>query len=463
MLQLEWLQQALAATMNLHVLQAGTNKEWNGVQFDSRLVEPGNLFIPLTSGTRDGHVFIPNALQNGAHAIILSDSTYLQTIPPSCTVFLIDDTEKALQALAAAYRQLLSTRIIAVTGSNGKTTTKDMTAHLLRSCFKTYSTYKNLNNHLGVPLSLLQIAEDDEMAVIEMGMNHAGELDFLGQLVQPNYSIITNVNDAHIEFFGTREKIAEAKAELITHTDPKGCLLLNGDDPLVRAMSSRYAGQVYLYGISSDDTDIQATAIHADADGTHFQVRIGEQISFPCQIPLYGKHNVSNLLPGLLLAHLLGASIEALQEQARTLQISGMRFERIIGKNEALLINDAYNASPTSMRAAIDTFASILPEKKKVLVIGDMFELGEDSAQLHAGLGDYVNSYASQLSCVFTLGESMEHFHHHYEGRKQHCTTHQELAEALQPYLLPNYALLFKASRGMTLEKVIEALLPVKA
>ncbi|GAB7386315.1 UDP-N-acetylmuramoyl-tripeptide--D-alanyl-D-alanine ligase [Bacillaceae bacterium] len=434
-----------------------------GVHFDSRQVQKGFLFVALTSGKRDGHTFIADAAANGAAAALVSNPSQLPGGEGgNCALVLVENTEKAFQTLARAYRRKLNIPFIAITGSNGKTTTKDMVAHVLAAKYKVRKTHKNFNNHLGVPLSILQVQPDDEAAVLELGMNHPGEIDFLASLVQPDISIITNVNDAHIEFFGSREKIAQAKGELLPHTKGEGFVLLNKDDPFVAALERLSPAPVYYFGLEHKDCDIRAFSLANTDEGTLFHICAGGKRPFgdePLLLPLFGRHNVYNVLPALFVGLRFAIAPETIRAALRNLQISQMRFQVIQSGDGVLIINDAYNASPASMKEAVQTFMQIYPERKKVAVLGDMFELGKLAESYHREVGTFLNRFAAEMELLVTVGEKARWIYEEYAGNKLHCPDKEEAAKALRPYRNEAHALFFKASRGMQLETIVDALL----
>jgi UDP-N-acetylmuramoyl-tripeptide--D-alanyl-D-alanine ligase len=419
--------------------------------FDSRKLEKDSLFIALTGGNRDGHNFLQDAVKNGAIAALISNEEVGTENGKGLHLILVKDTEVALQAIAATYRNDLTLPIIAITGSNGKTTTKDMVSHILSYKCNVYKTYGSFNNHLGLPLSLLQITEEHEAAVLELGMNHAGEIDFLANIAKPTISIITNVGDTHIEFLGSKENIAKAKGELLPHTDPNQYILLNQDDPLVCSQANRYPGKIYYFSTQSS-ADIYASNIQFVDQGTTFDLHIGEE-AISCSIPMFGKHNVSNVLPGAFIAYQAGFSMKEISDSLRSLTISDMRFQVIPGPRESMFINDAYNASPLSMKAAIDTFTEVYPKRKKVVVLGDMFELGDEADVLHREVGFHLKDKGFS---VITIGEKAEHISKQANGK--HFSIKEEAVQELQQYLDKEHAILFKASRGMKFEEMINTL-----
>ncbi|UFJ43159.1 UDP-N-acetylmuramoyl-tripeptide--D-alanyl-D-alanine ligase [Brevibacillus humidisoli] len=425
------------------------------VHFDSRQLEKGGLFIPVV-GERDGHDFFHHAVEKGAAAAFISDEAKIpKELPEDFGLILVNDTVRAFEKWAGKYRKQYSLPFIAVTGSNGKTTTKDITAHLLADWMSVYKTYKSFNNHLGVPYSLLQIEEGHQVAVLELGMNHAGEIDRLASLVQPKISIITNIGDAHIEYFGSRRKIALAKAELLPHTATDGLVLLNGDSPYLSELTHLYDGRTLFYSIQGP-ADLWAEKIETDEQGTSFVVCFASGESFPVSIPLFGKHNVSNALPAIAVARELGMDTAAIAKALSTVFISAMRFQVTPTASGTLVINDAYNANPTSMKAAIETFAEIFPQRKKVLVLGEMLELGAESPDLHAEVGAYADRYSESLELLITIGEATRPLHNAYHGRKLHVPSKEAATDALDAINDAEHAVLFKASRGIRLETLAE-------
>lgn len=421
--------------------------------FDTRMIGPGSMFIALTGGARDGHLFIDQAKEQGAIAALISNPNYAEE-SSSIAYVLVPDTQQGFAQIAQYYRQKLTIPMIAVTGSNGKTTTKDMISHVLSYKKKVYKTYKNYNNHLGVPLSLLQIKPDDEMAVLEMGMNHAGEIDYLANMVKPDVSVIVNVTDAHIEHLGSRENIAKAKAELLPHTSPSGFAILNGDNPYVRGVSHLNPGATYFYQLNNN-ADIYATDIRNDDQGTNFTVHYQDH-SMECSIPMFGVHNVSNALPAIFIALQYGYSLEDVKQALATLSISPMRFELVRDVGNCIVINDAYNASPTSMKSSIETFGGILPDYKKVLILGDMFELGDKSEAYHKEVGQFINTLNHRFDFLVTVGTASKHISDEADISSRHFVEKKGAAVFLSNYANSEHALLFKASRGMKLEELIQ-------
>ncbi|MGG1658748.1 UDP-N-acetylmuramoyl-tripeptide--D-alanyl-D-alanine ligase [Brevibacillus sp. NRS-1366] len=423
----------------------------SSVHFDTRQLTSGSLFVALTSGERDGHDFLLQAVEKGAAAAIVSNQEKIPAqLPEGFGLILVNDTLRAFQKLAAAYRKEFSLPHIAITGSIGKTTVKDIVAHVLESQGPVYKTYKNLNNHLGVPFSLLQVEEEHHAAVLELGMNHAGEIDLIASLVKPQISVITFIGESHLEFFGTREKIALAKAELLPHTAPDGLVLLNKDSEYLPMVAHLYPGEIMYYSVT-EPADLWAEHIQPTDTGTRFDICFASGERFAAFIPLFGKHSVLNALPAVAIAKRLGMTMEQIADALATTKLSAMRFEQVNSRHGALYISDAYNASPTSMEAAIRTFAELFPSRQKVLVLGDMYEMGPESQAMHAQVGTNINELASSFELLVTIGEDSRYLHAAYEGAKLHFTTKTEALEALLPLRDASHAFLFKASRGMEL------------
>jgi len=433
-------------------------REVTSVHFDTRQLEPGSLFVAIAGEVRDGHDFLPQAVEKGAAAAIVSRQEKLPPdLPDSFGLILVNDTLRAFQKLAANYRKGFAIPHIAVTGSIGKTTTKDIIAHVLEGRFPLLKTYKNQNNHLGVPFSLLQLEPHHLAAVLELGMNHAGEIDQLASLVKPDISVITYIGESHLEFFGSREKIALAKAELLPHTSADGLVLLNGDCSYLRQIAHLYPGQIAYYSVTGK-ADLWAEEIRFTEEGMRFTVCFSSGEKFPAFLPLYGEHSVLNALPAVAIAKRLGMSNEEIANRLASVKLSAMRFELIRSVHGPLYISDAYNASPTSMKAAISTFASLYPDRKKVLVLADMFELGEESREMHEQVGKHANQLRDRFDLLVTIGERSLALNQAYEGAKIHFAAKADALPALLSLRDDEHAFLFKGSRGMELWTLISDL-----
>lgn len=424
---------------------------------DTRLVEAGSLFVALGGERFDGHDFVRAAMEKGAAGILVSRA-YTKDELSSLTVTVIEvpDTLKAYQNLAKAYRSSFDLPVIAITGSNGKTTTKDLTATVLGSRFEVLKTEANYNNEIGLPLTLFGLKPAHEVAVVEMGMRGLGQIKALADIALPTIGIVTNVGETHVELLGSIENIAAAKSELVEAIAKAGIVILNADDPYVLAMRAKAKGKVVTFGCAKD-ADVKASAIETVGQMTNFTCTLdGEQHDFA--LPMAGHHNVYNALAAIAAGRELGLSIGELQAGVAHVVAAKMRLE--MSKVGAYtVINDAYNASPMSMAAAIATLAEVAPGRK-VAVLGDMLELGSAAEDAHTKTG--VDLAGKNVAAVITVGAMAKYIAIAAcaNGVKQAvaCSSHQEAADALKKVLQAGDTILFKGSRGMQMEKVISLL-----
>jgi UDP-N-acetylmuramoyl-tripeptide--D-alanyl-D-alanine ligase len=440
---------------------AHANVEFAGVSTDSRTVQPGNLFIPLIGETFDGHEYAAHAVERGAAAVLWQAER--EGAPAGVPVIRVQDTLAALQELAAAYRRQLPVRIIGVTGSNGKTTTKDMIAACLATTYKMHKTQGNLNNHIGLPLTLLAMDEDTQMAVLEMGMSGVGEIELLAKIAAPEVAVITNVGEAHLMQLGSRERIARAKLEITAGLPEDGLLIYNGDEPLLeRTLDQMNLPKTMLrfrFGEQATN-DYYPIAIMLQQQQTSFKLNVPFSPVFT--IPLPGMHNVLNALAAVAASKYMGVSEADIVRGLAEMRITGMRSEFLQAANGATVINDAYNASPSSMRAALKMFESLSSRGRKLVVLGDMLELGDRSEEFHREIGrlldpdkiDYVLTYGKLASCI-----AEEAAKRYPEGYVFSFTDKEELASELARLLTERDMVLFKASRGMQLEHIIRMII----
>ncbi|GIM47449.1 UDP-N-acetylmuramoyl-tripeptide--D-alanyl-D-alanine ligase [Collibacillus ludicampi] len=434
-----------------------------GVSIDSRKEQKGRLFVPLKGERFDAHEFVPQAIENGATAVLWQlDRPLPDGVRKDVTYIGVDDTLIALQQLAKAYRQMLSVTIIGVTGSNGKTSTKDMIAAVLKENHTVQKTEGNLNNHIGVPLTLLQLEKTTQYAVVEMGMSDIGEIRLLAEIAAPQMGVITNIGEAHLEQLGSRERIAQAKFELIECLTAKDTAILQGDEPLLRSLATHSEASVIWFGFT-DGNDVRATDVQANGlKGSMFRVK-GTDMRF--RLPVPGRHQVSNALSAIAIGRLIGLSDEQIATGLANVTLTGMRFEVQPGRFGGQVINDAYNASPTSMRAALHTLAGITEADLKVAVLGDMLELGPDAARLHWEVGRLAgelgidrlliigNHAADMRDGALAGGMTSESILARDSAADVIPILEEWLKEADHPVVL------VKASRGMKLETVARALI----
>ncbi|WP_138415014.1 UDP-N-acetylmuramoyl-tripeptide--D-alanyl-D-alanine ligase [Aquibacillus sediminis] len=421
------------------------------ISTDSRKKSTKSLFIPLTGETFDGHQFIEDAFYNGAVATLWEKDKQLPSfLPTDFPIFFVEDTLEALQQLAHHYRQKVNPVVIGITGSNGKTTTKDLVGTVLQTNFKTHRTNGNYNNQIGLPLTILSMPTDTEVLVLEMGMDHFGEIERLSTLSCPNYAVITNIGESHIEYLGSREGIAQAKSEILAGLQENGLLLIDGDERLLKGLHTYpYVSTVGF----SEENDFNISYVEMTADQTLFEL---DHENY--QLNMLGNHNVKNATFAVVIAKKLGVPLGKIKDALVHLELTGMRFEITKGQNNVTIINDAYNASPTSMKASIDIVKQMKGYQSKVLVLGDMYELGSSSKVLHRSVAEAISE---KIDVVYTVGSDSEEItkairESSVHTSAKHFDNKQTLIEELQAYLSEDVLIMLKASRGMKLESLLD-------
>lgn len=448
-------------------LLTGPLETWfSGAVIDSRKAKPGEIFIPLQGEKENGHQYLLAALNQGAAGSLLE---YAEIpgfsgveFPPGKVVVAVENTLQALQRLARAHRQKFDLPVVAVTGSNGKTTTKDFIAAVLAARYRVLKTEGNLNNHIGLPLMLLRIKEEHQGVVLEMGMSGYGEIALLTSLSSPNLGVITNIGEAHLEMLGSRESIARAKGELLEGMAPGSAAFLNADDPLLRPMGERFPGQVLTFGFAPE-ADFRALHYGPGDGGYSFAAsRPAREGGESYWIPLPGKHNVYNALAALAIGTHLQLTPEEIRAGLAAAEVSAMRMERCFAGRGFCIVNDAYNASPTSVMYALDYLVEWAGAQRKIAVLGDMLELGEASEAAHRAVGRYAAEKGVDL--LVTLGERARWM---AEGALQSgvspeqvfaCTDCEEILHHLEACLEKGVTILIKGSRGMKMERIAEML-----
>ena len=428
------------------------------VAFDSRKITDGGLFVPLV-GDRDGHDFINSAINNGASATLWQ--TGHPNKPENIAVLEVDDPLQAMQDLARYYLRKVNPTVVGITGSNGKTTTKDMIAAVLSKRFNVHKTQANFNNEIGVPMTILEMKPNTEILVLEMGMDRPGQLHHLSELTHPDVTVITMIGEAHIEFFGTRDKIADAKMEITDFLREDGEFIYNGDEPLLRERAEKLSQAKATFGFEKDDT-VYATGFKSYKHHATFTVNDSEQ---QFSIPMIGKHNVSNAMAALSVGRHFGESDEEIAASLSNFTPTANRMEWEKGDVGEDIMSDIYNSNPTAVRAVITSFGQIeVPEgNRRIAVLGDMLELGEKSAELHRNLEDCldpqvineVHLYGTEMKNLYdALEDKYDAEHLHYYDRDQM----QRMIEDLKNDIKPHDIVVLKGSHGMHLEKVVERL-----
>ncbi|WP_276355930.1 UDP-N-acetylmuramoyl-tripeptide--D-alanyl-D-alanine ligase [Cohnella caldifontis] len=433
-----------------------------GVSTDTRTLRPGELFVPLAGDRFDGHDYLETARTAGAAAALWARS---RPVPesPGLPLLRVDDTLESLQRLAEGYLASLNAKVAAVTGSNGKTTTKDLLSSVLSTRFRVHKTEGNFNNHIGLPLTILRAAPDTEAFVLEMGMSARGEISLLSRLAKPDIAVITNIGEAHLEHLGSRRNIAKAKLEIADGLKPGGALIVNGDEPLLHEEIAELGldgrAKVLTFGEGPDNA-LTGSDFRVTLEGTAFRVRSdGGEVAF--EIPAPGKHNAMNALAAVAAGRVFGLSDAEIAEGLRSAKLTGMRIERTRAANGAVVLNDAYNASPTSVRAALALLAGLNGYRRKRIVLGDMLELGPEEVSFHAGIGKSITPEIADD--VYLFGPLSIHTAEAAKpafpvGAVRHFADKKELAAVLARDTEPDDLVLVKASRGMRLEEIVAAL-----
>jgi len=412
------------------------------VSTDTRKIESGSIFFALKGPNFNANAFADEALAKGASLAVIDDPQFERAEK----TILVKDTLEALQALAKHHRKQLKIPVIGLTGSNGKTTTKELLNAVLTKKFKTFATAGNLNNHIGVPLSILSIDDSVEMAVIEMGANHVGEIAQLCSIANPTHGFITNIGKAHIGMFGGFENIIRAKTELYQHLIAnKGIVFINSTDSILSNMKWRFPSAV-LYPAQGD-------FLHIDLlDGDHF-IRYKDESGNEIQTQLTGSYNFTNIAVALCVGKYFGVDSALANQAIASYAPSNMR-SQIVKKGTNTIILDAYNANPSSMEAALENLAA-LKSKNKVAILGDMFELGEESEKEHRLIGQLVdkNNFNQALFCGTMMKWATEE-----TPKAMHFEKKEALIDFLKSHPMENTTVLVKASRGIGLEAVIDYL-----
>lgn len=420
----------------------------SGISIDSRTIESGDMYIAIAGENFDGHDFIGSAVSNGA-AAVMSHKDVECGVP----VLRVENTESAFLELASWYREKINPFVVALTGSVGKTTTKEMVSTVFASQRNTLRTEGNLNNQIGVPRTLMRLDETIETAVIEMGMDNKGQISVLTRCAKPDAAIITNIGVSHLENLGSREGILAAKLEILEGLKEGGKVFLNADDPYLMSAVIEDHPVIY-YGINNSICKYRAVNISSDSLTTDFDI-VWDNNSQHITLPTIGIHNVYNAAAAFAAGVESGINPENAAKGLAGYTPSGMR-QRICQKGGITFIEDCYNASPDSVRAALNTLASV-NAKRKIAVLGDMLELGSVSEEAHKTSG--VLAARKGVDAVFTYGErsllTAEKARELGVKKVESFSEHKALADALSDYIRQGDAVIFKASRGMKLENVI--------
>lgn len=424
-----------------------------GYSIDSRSVKSGELFFAVQGEKLDGHDFVAQALKNGAMAAVIRRDQGGR-FPGQSRLILVDDTLVALQTLAGAVRRLWGKTLVGITGSAGKTTTKEAIAHVLSTRFRVLKSEGNFNNHFGLPLMLLKLESGHDIAVIEMGMSHAGEISALAKLAQPEIGVVTNVAPVHLEFFNSVADIARAKYELVESLPATGTAILNADDEYVSQFGRDYRGKVVMYGLKSS-ADVRAENITPRSPvGSTFDVVVGS-CREAANLPLVGKHNVHNALAAVAVAIERGMTPSEAVAALASLNPADKRGQ-VLQLGNITVVNDCYNSNPKALDAMVDAVAG-MPANRRIVVAGEMLELGQAGEELHRHSGEHIAEKKIDLLLgVRGLAKHMVDAARARGSFAEFVSTPEEAGVWLAREARDGDVVLLKASRGVKLEKALE-------
>ena len=448
---------ATACNGQLHCTSEQENITIKGAVLDSRLVEEGYLFFATKGERVDGHSFILQVAEKKAACVICEKAPEDVEIP----YILVEDSFAALKQVAAYYRENLTIPVIGITGSVGKTSTKEMIAAVLGVRYNVLKTEGNFNNEVGLPLTILRIRDEHKVAVVEMGINHFGEMHRLSEIAKPDICVITNIGQCHLEFLGSREGILKAKSEIFDFMNPEGYVCINGDDDMLCTIKEVHGHKPVTYGMTMKN-DVYVTDVKSNGIlGSEASIYLNDE-TFDVEIPLPGEHMVMNALAATCVGDLLGLKPEEIAKGIAAVKAVGGR-SNIIALEDKTILDDCYNANPVSMKAAIDLLN--LANTRKVAILGDMFELGEGQEEMHSEIGRYaVEQGIEVLVCVGELSRNM--FNAATLTRTAmkkdiqiyYMQDTQEVIDKIDIILEKGDSILVKASHGMGFAEVVEAL-----
>jgi len=436
------------------IISGDTDIKIRGISTDSRTVKPGDLFFALKGERCDGHQFVLHAMNTGAVGAVISNEFKIEPAHKNFPVIRVKDTTTALGDLARYYRQKLNTTIIGITGSNGKTTTKEMTYHVLSHFGTTAKSQKSFNNFIGVPVTIFEIENRHRYGVLEMGTNAPGEIRRLSEIGAPDVAVIVNISKTHLEGLKSIEGVAQAKAEILENLSKGGVFVYNADNPWCAKIAGCFKGKTVGFGFSSQ-AHIRCTDIKKKDKGYVFE--LNWHLNVPLPIP--GYHNITNCLASFAICKALGHDIRCVKDAFSSFKLPLMRIEQQRIGN-ITIINDAYNANPESVRAALQYLSEIDEEGRKVFVCGDMLELGNESAQLHREIGETVSCL--NIDLLWTVGKYASEIAKAAKSSgtpERQVVSFQDVSDITPAEineLRENDIVLIKGSRGMRMENIIE-------
>ncbi|NFV12150.1 UDP-N-acetylmuramoyl-tripeptide--D-alanyl-D-alanine ligase [Clostridium sp. FAM 1755] len=444
--------------VNGELVITGEKDEYNSVSTDTRKIKKGDIFIALKGENFNGNNFVETAIEKGADLCIVSELVFdKEKINKSSYVVKVENTNKALLDLAKYYKSKLGIKVVAITGSTGKTSTKDLVAAVLSEKYKVFKTEGNFNNEIGLPLMIFKLDKSYDIAVLEMGMNHFNEIHNMAEAAKPDIAIITNIGISHIENLGSRKNILKAKLEVTDFFDNDNALIINGDDDLLSDFESdKY--KVYKIG-TENKFDFNGQKLILEEESIEFDILEQGKIAYKnFKVNVPGKHNLLNSLTAIACAKILDMDYEDIQNGIKNLKATSMRLD-IIRENGFTIINDCYNASPDSMKAAIDVMENI-NGKRTIVLLGSMMELGNESYKAHREVSEYAKEKGIDL--LFSIGEFNEAYREGFEevnkDNYKSFLNNKEAAKYIKNIIRDGDVILVKASRAMRLEEIVEEL-----
>ena len=425
---------------------------FNKLCIDTRKIEKNNVFLAIKGANFNGNDFAVKALENGASVVIIDEVKFeLKEVQNKGTIIKVKDTREALLNLAKFYREKLGLKVVGVTGSTGKTSTKDLIAALLSDKYKVFKTKGNFNNDIGLPLMILELTSEFDVAVLEMGMSSLGEIELLASVARPDVGVITNIGLSHIENLKTQENILKAKMEIATFFNSENTLIVNGEDKLLQNISSNVF-KVKKIGYNHE-YDVYASNIILREEETEFLAHaFGDEAVF--NLPMAGKHNVLNTMLAIEVSECLGVSFKQMVKGLENLEATSMRLQ-VVKKQGLTIINDCYNASPDSMKSSLDVL-SAYKNGRRVAILGDMYELGDESEKAHYEVGKYAKD---KVDTLIVIGGYIKNFKDGFDSDNIIMyNTKEECIKELENIVKLDDVVLIKASRGVKLEDVVKKL-----
>lgn len=428
-------------------------KAVTSVSIDTRSIRKNSIYVALKGKNFDGHNFVNDAVKNGAKAIVVSKRKLNQFEDVTIPIIAVKNTLDAYAELARIWRNKLNATVISITGSNGKTSTKEILAHLLEAKYKVHKTKANNNNHIGVPLTILSAPLNTEVLVLEHGSNHFGEIEATATVAEPDLALITNIGNSHIQYLESKEKILEEKIQLFKSVKKNGTVFINSEDPLLKSVKNKFSNKI-TYGFKGK-VDIKGIK-KKEANNNGLEINgLGKVVEV--SLPLLGVSNFSNYLAAISVALKIGLSKKDIIKQTNSLQaVKGRLVEKRF--KDCTLIDDTYNANPESVRIAIKVLKEFKNRSKKILVLGDMLELGEKAEAMHRSLGKDINS--SNIDEVYLYGKLSKKLFDEIKNVniKKHFSNRDSLLKYLGELEITDSVILFKGSRGMKMEEYLSAI-----